>query len=442
MLDVNISDHRLALLFRNHIRTWHNQDAKLRGIKLCGSKIIGIAGNAPKVYVVASDESARFFGVATCHSPWACPACSAKVMAKKCGEIASLIDARKKWFNQSAFMITFTLPHTRLMSCEEAFEVLKKTWRMFMRAGNRNKNSQNKSLGVLGEFRYTFDIKGLARAYEFTWSAINGWHPHIHALFWTKDKNFDKLLPYEDKLTDYWLYCAKHCHKQWLKQHQKEEKTDLDQLYAEYKNRPVTGHRAVWFSKEDDGTIRKEQSSFYVSGWGGNSELTGDIMKESKFEGHYTPFQILKNASKADAKEAPIDGKTAFQWLELYTEYAIATRGSKRVQFAPSDQKLIAKWRSSNEFIETLKKNLTDKAKKTRVVWWFNQRQWSEILFKEATEYQQLRADILYLAIHDPSKIPKLLALSGIHIPNELPENDTIVFLEENILNRYVKASA
>lgn len=478
MLDVNISDSRLASMLRHYIsaNARYGADKRLKGIKLCGSRVLPAPCGDGFVYVVVSEDKARYMGVAHCHSPWSCPVCSAKVMAEKGGEIATLIDARRQWEKKSAFMVTFTLPHTDAMSCEEAFQVLNDTWRMFTRDGRRAKNSQGKNLSPYGQMRAKFDIKSIVRVYEFTWGE-NGWHPHIHALLWTKRENFKDLLPYEDLLTDRWLHCAKYCHEKLFQRAKKDScpsppgssggfpqigeearmddydgdscdtariapygsarrrtlsNIDLNELYADYKHRPVTGHRAVYFSKTADGQVREESSAHYISGWGADSELTrGDRKKCSKFEGHYSPYEMLV---KAQAAKDEADKRF---WLDLYLEYVITTRGHKRVNFTPGDRKLIEKWRQTNDYIKTLKKNLTVKVKNQRAVFWFNKQQWQEILCNEH-ETPDLRVRILEAAIRSPSLVVSLLRRCGIDVSSNDLNCSRMRQVNEKILHAIV----
>ena len=420
MLDAaNISDNRVHFMLASHIKNSSNGlTAKLKGIKLCGTKAMHIP-TSHTVEVRANEKDAHFFGTMTCHSAWACPRCTSKVMAEKSVRIACLIDALAKQ-GLRAFMLTFTLPHTDGMTCEQAFDVLQATWRMFSRDGNRAQNSQSKSLGAYGQFRNKFAIKHFVRVFEFTWGDAHGWHPHIHALFWTQEKNFDALLEWEDKLTDRWLHCAKLCHLNLLlgnfkrskfvrvnrgnadgnradtlmKTHADSDKVAfLNQLYADYKRRPVTGHRAVYFSRDNKGNVRRESSSHYISGWGSNTELTREQFKDKHaMEGRYSPFEMLKLAEKANSKAVKE------HWLNLFCDYAIATRGYKRVCFSPNCGKIIEDFMKSNDYIfKYLKKN-TEQATEYQKVFWFNGQQWLDIMTCENNFTTDIRTHILKLA--------------------------------------------
>ena len=446
MLDVaNISDNRMHFMLASYIKSANGLTAKLKGIKLCGSKAMNIA-TSHVVDVLANEKDAHFFGTMTCHSAWACPRCTSRVMAEKSVRIACLIDALAKQ-GLRAFMLTFTLPHTDSMTCEQAFDVLQATWRMFSKDGNRAKNSQNKSLTAYGQFRNKFAIKHVVRVYEFTWGDANGWHPHIHALLWTPEKDLNALLEWENILTDRWIDCAKHCHLKLLRgeycrgkfvrvksrtatrielvERAKESPSDstlgsgrgfsqigqqtrmddfdrdsrdssridfISQLYADYKRRPVTGHRAVYFSRDKKGNVRRESSSRYISGWGSNTELTREQFKTNHaMEGRYSPFEMLELAAKAESKAVKE------HWLKLFCDYAVATRGHRRVCFSPNCGKIIEEFMKSNDYIfKYLKKNTG--ATEYQKVFWFSGQQWLDIMTCENDFTTDIRTHILELA--------------------------------------------
>lgn len=430
-----ISDSRLKTMTTNHFN-WYRSDPekykKLRGLMLCGIGIVKQPASQPTVYVTATEEDASYFGTTTCHSPWACPVCSPKAMAKRGADIACLIDAKATWYKEHAFMVTLTLPHTINTSLKETFNLLTNSWHKMLNKGCKGytkkytlkldvdeKNTRGGhaagkkgtireyeiSATPFNKFRQDFQIKSMVRVYEVTWGK-HGWHPHLHILFFTKAENFPKLVEREDELTDAWLDIVKNVHKQMKTQ--SDEK--LDELYAEYKYRPVTGHRAFFISKDKNNVARKIDSSHYISGWGGDSEMTHSSVKTGdKRDPEFatlTMWDILENAKQAT------DSKEKWKWLEIFTEYAIETRGRRRVNFTPSDRHIIRKWKQTQRYIETVKKNITEKVQKKRVVFWFNEQQWNTILLTETQIEPQIRADILYLARGDPTgkKIVEYLA--------------------------------
>ena len=410
MLPTEISDTRLQSMLKKFIATnpvWMN---KLKGLYYCGSQVIHELGSLPAVFVVSDENKADFFGLAECHSSWACPRCSAKVMSKKGRRIASALDALSKWYNQSAFMITFTLPHTQHMTCEETFTILKQTWDAFrknrtakvhstktytLKLDKDQKNTRGgKAVGKKGEQRIyqvqrksaitqmtdACQIKHNVKVYEFTWGA-NSWHPHIHALWWVPNDKWHLIAQYEKPLLDQWFHFARvEALKFWNKKYpdrKEENKKFVDNLYADYKktykdNQGKDQYIGVYISKDKNGIPIKQKSSMYLQGWGADKETSGLAYKKAK-KGHYTTHQILEEAYNATTKEE------REKWLKLYIEYAIATRGKRRIQTSQSGlNEIIDRWEQLNDTVETFKKKATDKAP-IKVVCWFSEQQWRDI---------------------------------------------------------------
>ena len=449
-----ISDSKL----RSHLQKYIGKNPSLRdklpNLYFCGSQIIKQVGIEPAVFLLSDQndpEKARFYSVTGCHSAWACPHCTAQVMAKKGTDIACAIDAMAKWYHKYAFMITFTLPHNKYMSCDLTFQILKETWRMFIRAGKTkrtrkyelklsegriNKSKYDKRVaktdqrakGQAGEireydnnqdivlhFRLNLDIRETLRAYEFTWGEENGWHPHIHALFWTEKKNFKHILDYEQKLIDRWWYCAKFCALKILnkrKPDQKEEnKQFVENLYTEWRKKSKDGHKSVYISRDNNGAVRVEKSSWYISGWSSDAELTRAEFKTAHGK-NLTPFQILYKAELTD------DPTERDKWLKLFTEYALATVRKRRVEFSKnkggvSFLQLIEKWKRTQDYAETFKKKCMAKAEKAnwKVAYWFGETQWLLISFLERTTNHHILTEILKRAKDIPELEKYLQAL-------------------------------
>ena len=142
-MNQEISDSRLAIFFQKWLNE-HLTEYYIPNIRKCGTGIRKGQANEQSVFLIQSKKNSvtRFDGVLTCHSAWACPKCTAEVMAKKATDIACAIDLLKKQ-NQSATMITFTIPHAKMMTCKESFQVLLNTWRRFTRGGNRSEQAKN-----------------------------------------------------------------------------------------------------------------------------------------------------------------------------------------------------------------------------------------------------------------------------------------------------------
>lgn len=425
-----VSDNRLHYMLVNYIKRVGNK--KLKGIQLCGSRIIRQNAAKPTVFVVSDDYNANFFGTATCHSAWACPRCTARVMAEKATSIACLIQAMEKWYHKKAFMATFTIPHTRHMKCQDVWNNLFDTWRMFSRDGNKAKNSAGKSQGMYGQFRSAFGITEVVRVFEFTWGN-NGWHPHIHALFFVNEKDIKAVGEWEEKLNERWLHCAEYCHLANLRKTYSKDKYSKPRIEAFIEHfyrwaRTKSKQPGVYFSKNSDGTVRIQKSSNYICGWKLDDELTREQGKTAR-EGHYNPFQLLENAKSAT------HWKVRDKWLRLFCEYAETTRGHKRCCFSVGCNPIIDAWKKTQEYIIMFKKNCMEKAKKKQVVFWFSEEQWLQILACE-TEKDDIRSVILELAVKENRRllIADFLDNYGINVRMNSVHPDE-EFINNEILN-------
>lgn len=438
----NVSDNRLQNMFRKYLARTNNHRHTLKGLYLCGSTINPIVQGTS---LQTNGQDSRFTSLIRCHSAWACPYCTARVMALKGTDIACAIDALATWYKQKAFMATFTIPHYAYMSCYESFAVLKDTWRRFARQGNRRgvkahyklkltdgeknvrggKARKGATAGTIvehrkgndpyGAFREDLLITHNVRVYEFTYSNENGWHPHLHVLFWTPEENFNKVMAYEDKLVERWWICLEQALvKVWSTEIMRDKPIEIlkeiaKKYCADWKKAPVTGHKAVYFSKNKDGSLKQTCSSLYISGWGGDAETSAEINKKSS-DGHYTPFQILENALS--------DTEHSDRWLKLYTEYAKATRSSRRVEFSSRSgiTKIIDKWKKTQQYVETFQKKSMEKAQEYKTVYWFSKEQWYEICDYSETK-RDIISELLILArAPDPKRSIELL-LSLVAIP-------------------------
>ena len=431
----DVVDTRALTFLQRYISSNAQNNDKLSGILLCGSRIIP-TGKRDAVFLVSNlEDQSRLYGLACCHSPWACPRCSPRVMSDKGTDIACAIDALVQNYNQYAFMATFTLPHTKRMSAADSFFILKDTWRLFTRAGNgtshlskkytvksdvgdkrrNNKSSyrkthisddvkkgdvvvyQLKSNEPYGQFRRELGITHWVKVYEFTYSEENGWHPHIHLLMWVPKHNFDKVLKYRESLLQHWWDSAKKAALNYwnkINPDKKEENAkSVEEYYSEWRKSPKDGHRSVYFSVDKNGKLIPQKSSFYITGWSSNHEMTGLSTKVTKKEGHYTPFQLIGLAMNNPSQKD--------KWMSLFLEYATVTRGSRRVEFSSQSgiRKIINKWKQTEAYTNYLKKKAMGKGTKPwKVVCWFTRKQWFNICLLDWDYDHEIKATLLKMA--------------------------------------------
>lgn len=461
----SVSDNRLAGMFRKFIGTQSEWVDKLKGQYLCGSQVIHQMGVLPAVFVLANENDSKYYGNAYCRSPWACPHCSPRVMASKAKNVACAIDALATLYQQDACMITFTLPHTKGMTCKDTFTIVRNTWRQFSKSHrdvirqyelkidiNEENHRGGVAVGKKGEIRnYTIKHSGWqkvrdlgmifhVKVYEFTWGEKNGFHPHIHGLFWLPRNNFQKIGEIEDELLESWWRAAKNQTLKYYAQKHPEKSAEenqklVDELFTDWRKTPKDGHRSLNISRNADGSVRVITSSMYLDDWSGDAEITKYKGKKAQ-NGHLNPYQMLVKAYDSEGDER-------IKYLRLFTEYALATKGHRRMEFSkhkrkdiPEISKIIEDWKKTQTYTERIKKKLTDKVQELKLVCWFTEKQWSQICFLTSRYDVDLRSLILEKArLPDGKrKIQELLFENAI----DISQNGThkLERLIEDIVNK------
>lgn len=430
MKDYIVSDYKKHAMIKTYLNTHPTDKNKIKNIYHCHTRIIKATGIVPSVMILHCEETEEnlLYGLTTCRSAWSCPICTAKVLAQKGNDIACAIDAMATWYKQKAIMITFTIPHYKYMTCQQTYNQLLATWRRFSRGGIRAHNAtkvkilkdgtkQRKTKGTnpYGKFRQDLSITHNLRAYEFTWGK-NGWHPHIHALYWVPTENWNKIMGYEQSLIDHWWHCAKAEALKTLNQKypNKKERNEkyVNKMYADNKkvstDKTDNQHKTLYISTDKEGRPLVQKSSHYVAGfttfdgkkeWSANKELTAGTRIKTAREGHLTPFQMLEKA-----EEETDQNKKSF-WLKLFVEYATTTAGHRRFDFShqkiktiniPTLTEIIRKWKETNQYMESFKKKLSDRGKRTlKIICWFNEQNWLQLCLISHTINPLILSEVL-----------------------------------------------
>ena len=419
------SDYQLRSYLQKYISSHCDKEPNLIGFMKCGTAILPVNPSPQAVFLckdMLSDEGdARFSGLIDCHSPWACPHCSPRIMAKKGADIACALDAlaaQDLW----AFMVTFTLPHHAYMSAEDSFMILKNTWRKFtVNSTTHRQNLVKKHTcndgsvseyhlkgDAAAQFKKDLGIVHYVKVYEFTYGE-NGWHPHMHVLFWCHKSKWDSITKHQKPLLDLWWKSAKRAAlAYWNKKFpdkKDENAKNVEAYYTDARKEPANDtHRSVYISVDSKGRPVRQLSSSYISGfsgsmekdkkrlWSANQELTHQQAKTAQ-NGHYMPFDLLLAALNAHNAK---DFETEKKFAGLFLEYAKYTRKKRRVDWSLSGiKKIIEQWKKTNEWVEVLKKKFAEKPTAWKIVCWFTKEQWSKICWIEITTDHFLKGRIL-----------------------------------------------
>lgn len=398
------------------------QKAQLKSLRMCGRNIIKSDAGQTGVFLLSNKTSSRLFGITMCKNPFACPCCSAHRMAIYSAQIGLALEEMESR-GYIGFMVTFSIPHLRYMSCREVTDILYNTYSYYRRT-MKQKNYEkrvdgtlkNKKGTVAHQFFLDCQIEHSITVCEYT-HGKNGWHPHFHALYWTKKENADKILTWEKQLNEFWLQQAKRLTKKYWLEHRTQNEdlinNTLDSLYEKCEK-----DAGLYISKTN-GKLAISKSSDYLCGWGADREVTGNYRKKASANDHRTPYQILEDAYNGDEKSA-----------DLYIEFCLAVTRKPvhhRVIWSRTGIKsIVVQAEQVKKAREYLKKNEDEN---WSVVAWFTCDQWHELCGRHDAPHI---SNILYLA-----RTRYLLYdyLDGCGIEYELPETHYLTQCVENIFN-------
>jgi len=231
-------------------------------------------------------------GIAHCGLVHLCMVCASKIAAYRRKEISQAVE---NWIAKgfAVVMVTFTLQHHRGELLRDLLTVLLATLREF-RAG-KGYQIFKAAFGIAG------DIKGL----EFTLSHENGWHPHVHMLFF-----LEVSLPTKGKKDAFALVMRERFTTRYT--------AILEKL----------GGFADDLHGVDVKIADREASDYLTKGLG--FEMANGAGKSGHGEKHYTIFELLELAKGGD------------EWAsKKFQEYAEAIRGVNSIRWSKGLRKLL-----------------------------------------------------------------------------------------------------
>lgn len=226
-----------------------------------------------------------FYGnLMTCGSVWKCPVCASKISERRRTELEILLNEHGKLGYKTMFL-TLTFRHKIGEKLVDNLKTFKAALKYFQ-SGTPYNNLRKK-----------IDYIGQVRAFEITFSFINGWHPHAHILIFYKNKRV--------ALTK----IAK----------------EMQRLYLNaLKKHGADGLEGIAF-KCLSGDKAQEQLSRYFSKWSMENEMTKANTKKSRKKTSMTPFDLLRNYLK--------DSNLVL--LKLFKEYAECMKGTQQLAYSP-----------------------------------------------------------------------------------------------------------
>lgn len=230
-----------------------------------------------------SVKRAHYSGLIVCASVWACPVCAAKITERRRVELE-----KANSDGLSKFMVTYTLQHSPDDKLSELI--------VDMSEGLREMKHSKGYKNLIGDLQ----IVGTVTGAEVTVSNVNGWHPHKHAL------SFSKLSQSVIKAD--------------------ELQTELSRLFIaamQKRGRYVSAVYGVNVQTENVMNTYLAKIGDEKQSWSLAAEITKSPVKTGRDVNHFHPFELLdmylsKNISAG----------------RLFIEYAIAMKGKKQLFYS------------------------------------------------------------------------------------------------------------
>lgn len=256
---------------------------------------------AVEVWRHRDTASAHYGGLETCGRVWACPVCSARIAGVRAAEIRAAVD---QWTEQGGrvLFVTLTVPHSRGDNLAAMVKQYRDALRYF-RAGK-----------VWGKKMAAFGFAGLIRAVEVTYGEENGWHPHLHELWFVSEVDGFPISTVGER----WANCA--------------ERAGFSRPSLEHGFRveiaetteQARARLAAYLAK-----IGEPEPPPDSTPWGASDELAKAHAKRAK-GGRFSPFDLLRVFY--DSEASAIWKRRA---LSLFADYVQAYHGARQVFWSP-----------------------------------------------------------------------------------------------------------
>lgn len=266
-------------------------------------KSVRCCGRVPSGPVAVGEGWIR--GTLRCNSPHSCPVCAAKLMHMRGREVHHAYTAWKDGELGRVSMLTLTIAHG-------AEDDLKKMRRTVSRAFSALwEGREGKTL------REAFS--GYVRALEVTFGRLNGWHPHLHVLLFSREE-----------LSEEWLTAVRERWAECVVQRLGEEARPSDE-HGVHLRRNVT--HAEYVTKLGLDVARVSQAKQVL-------EITGPG-KTAK-SGHYNQWEIAYRAAWEGHDErrarasigAQPKGRVEWKWRNLWREFARDMLGARALTWS------------------------------------------------------------------------------------------------------------
>jgi hypothetical protein len=256
------------------------------------------------VQYVPETSSAHYAGLQLCSSVWHCPNCAALISEKRRDELARLIKKHTE-AGYSVYMTTYTISHSKHHDLAALLSNF---------LGARRKMRQGRRGQAL---RRDFQVIGTVSVLEVTWSAENGWHPHVHELVFCGLPEMD-MEGYERAARSAWEDAA--------------ASFGLEMNRHGFDLARTFGAVADYIAK-----FGREPAT--ETPWGTEAEMVKGHLKQGRTSEHYTPFALL----------AAINDEGRSDLEPIFHEYGVNFKGRKQLTYSPGLKAMYAEEEKDDE---------------------------------------------------------------------------------------------
>lgn len=304
-----------------------------KGLQACHRKVI--PGKRVELWRHNQTHVAYVNNVVQCHEVWTCPICSSKISERRRNELQLALDS----WTGSVALGTFTLQHHRGASLKTVLEMENVAWRAL---------TASRGFKDLVE---RYGVAGFTRAREITFSDVNGWHPHFHAVIWFEGSresvDLDQL---ERDLSALWIYQVKRAGGWALAPYA---------CNIERGDSSVADYVAKFGSDYEDNALARQLADRATNAtWKAADELCKANIKKAR-EGR-NPWQLLDAYQDGDLQAG-----------RLFQEYAEATKGLHQLQWSRGLRERVGLGRelTDQEIVEDYQEDCTLLHTFTRAEW-------------------------------------------------------------------------
>ena len=184
--------HQMRRIAKTNYTVKETKEKRKPRIQYCGYSVAGNSSNP--VQMCTNEKGSLFFnGIANCGGYWRCPVCAIKISENKKELLSGLIQQHQEKNLRIGF-ITLTVRHSRLDPLKKTLNKLLENYRKFQ-TGRFFAKTNN---GLIGQ------VKTL----EITFSPVNGWHPHLHLLFFYDHRNEIEIETFQKLFISKWANYA------------------------------------------------------------------------------------------------------------------------------------------------------------------------------------------------------------------------------------------